>query len=1136
MKRIISLVIVAVMLLSLFSVGAFAAERPSETAGPATEPGMYGGARIGLYNPATNKNTYAVNYNYREGKLEVYKDAISGMTYDILTNTCTVTDLKQPEKELFVWYMGNDFKLKIEGECEFRSIYVCNPFNFHGTSLNIIGDGVLTVNKNTLVDSAIEMLCDGDNGVLSLDIADTVTVHLYSKEYEEIPEDGEKYAPVVALSQTAVTPADGGAITVGGKAAPGVKYQQLTEEIPETVSAIIVTDRNQDFPHGAKLKSKSDPNGVYALGDIMDDVTYVVNRYMYVSALNMWVVDHSFATDSWMNGRRYNKEQFEAEYNYVYGMAPTPIKYMESYKMDMRGNEGVKITKDGEPDAVYIGLPTGGVWDWGDDVDYKGNYEISRVLWDDKQQIYVVDTSFEAIDLMAAELEENGYHVETETVDEPLELSVWTTEDPSDMSRFELTNSVLKRSSDPDGLYIQTGTYAGSGDDSGIVVHKVHYNPETEEHYILYDSYSSSEFFTVSSAAIESGEADFSYAVETKTKYVYLRYLSEEYNINWDLVNGTQLTKNDDPDGVYAYKQWTHYSQGIEQEKYAIIKLNYYDDLGCYVQDSDFGEQEFYDLGSLENLGYKIHKSSQPIDYVTKGNIELGEYPVYTDKGGSKYYVDYEDNVYSFMEEDIIQLGEEKYYYGMPMPNKSVDDLNDTVHTVLTDNYSYLLSGPEYHHVGAEQPEPQAYALWVNGEQVTSDHLTISCGKGTATFNPSNHTLTLNNAEITKGTDTDWTYTGILSHLPAISVVVMGDCTITETGGDGIGTYNSESYQIGDVIYPAPYDMTVCGDGTLTIKESTPMYGYGLYCTGNLTIDGITLKIDSAAAGIWASDLKMSDTKADIHTSSWYSGIVVNRGDFDFDNCTVTAESAEGSGLLLGSDTDFSTLTVNSGTLTLKGKIGVQGEVDKSIVTVNGGKLAIDSTNGAFDETFLADNAKNIVMGEGIGVTSGEINGKAVVIEKLSASGGFTLSGKLTTFLGDKDYVYIRLLSEENWEINSLFDGDATEYEIGNVPAGTYTMTVSKKNHVTRTYQLTVSGDTTQDAKLHPIGDINGDGKVTTMDFGRANAHARGTAALTGYEFDCANVIPDAGTAKVTTMDAGRINAHAKGTSSLWAA
>ena len=103
MKRIISLVIVAVMLLSLFSVGAFAAERSSGVAGPATEPGMYGGARIGLYNPATNKNTYAVNYNYREGKLEVYKDAISGMTYDILTNTCTVTDLKQPEKELFVW-------------------------------------------------------------------------------------------------------------------------------------------------------------------------------------------------------------------------------------------------------------------------------------------------------------------------------------------------------------------------------------------------------------------------------------------------------------------------------------------------------------------------------------------------------------------------------------------------------------------------------------------------------------------------------------------------------------------------------------------------------------------------------------------------------------------------------------------------------------------------------------------------------------------------------------------------------------------------------------------------------------------------------------------------------------------------
>ena len=71
-----------------------------------------------------------------------------------------------------------------------------------------------------------------------------------------------------------------------------------------------------------------------------------------------------------------------------------------------------------------------------------------------------------------------------------------------------------------------------------------------------------------------------------------------------------------------------------------------------------------------------------------------------------------------------------------------------------------------------------------------------------------------------------------------------------------------------------------------------------------------------------------------------------------------------------------------------------------------------------------------------------------------------------------------------------------------------------------------------QDVKIHLIGDINGDGKVTTIDFVRANSHARGVTLLSGYELKCADVVGTDG--KVTTADAIRINAHAKGTSLLW--
>ena len=60
-----------------------------------------------------------------------------------------------------------------------------------------------------------------------------------------------------------------------------------------------------------------------------------------------------------------------------------------------------------------------------------------------------------------------------------------------------------------------------------------------------------------------------------------------------------------------------------------------------------------------------------------------------------------------------------------------------------------------------------------------------------------------------------------------------------------------------------------------------------------------------------------------------------------------------------------------------------------------------------------------------------------------------------------------------------------TTYDIPEVAPGTYTMRVSKKNHVTREYTVTVSGDAvTQDAKIHLMGDINGDGRISISTCG----------------------------------------------------
>ena len=81
------------------------------------------------------------------------------------------------------------------------------------------------------------------------------------------------------------------------------------------------------------------------------------------------------------------------------------------------------------------------------------------------------------------------------------------------------------------------------------------------------------------------------------------------------------------------------------------------------------------------------------------------------------------------------------------------------------------------------------------------------------------------------------------------------------------------------------------------------------------------------------------------------------------------------------------------------------------------------------------------------------------------------------------------------------------------------------------TNNISDAEDVVQDGKIHLIGDINGDGRVNTSDVGRANAHAKRTMSLTGYELLCADINGDG---RVNTSDVGRLNAHAKRTLLLW--
>ena len=107
------------------------------------------------------------------------------------------------------------------------------------------------------------------------------------------------------------------------------------------------------------------------------------------------------------------------------------------------------------------------------------------------------------------------------------------------------------------------------------------------------------------------------------------------------------------------------------------------------------------------------------------------------------------------------------------------------------------------------------------------------------------------------------------------------------------------------------------------------------------------------------------------------------------------------------------------------------------------------------------------------------------------------------------------------------------EYEIPDVAAGTYTMTVSKSKHVTREYTVTVNnGKVTQNAEIWMLGDVNGDGRVNAMDCTRLFMHVNKTQPLTdAYALKCADVYRDS---RVNAMDCTRLFTHVNKTQPLW--
>ncbi len=111
-------------------------------------------------------------YIYYDG--DINNSALEGVTYDLETNTLTLSNLKTSNR-LVVEDMGDDFKINLIGDNEVAYVDCRSDYDF-GCNLHFTGYGSLTANKDRNSSRAIVVF----NGKIIVD--DSVTLKLYVPE------------------------------------------------------------------------------------------------------------------------------------------------------------------------------------------------------------------------------------------------------------------------------------------------------------------------------------------------------------------------------------------------------------------------------------------------------------------------------------------------------------------------------------------------------------------------------------------------------------------------------------------------------------------------------------------------------------------------------------------------------------------------------------------------------------------------------------------------------------------------------------------------------------------------------------------------------------------------------------------
>ena len=236
--------------------------------------------------------------------------------------------------------------------------------------------------------------------------------------------------------------------------------------------------------------------------------------------------------------------------------------------------------------------------------------------------------------------------------------------------------------------------------------------------------------------------------------------------------------------------------------------------------------------------------------------------------------------------------------------------------------------------VTALAADPTVYDIWVDGVQVTSENKDNLCS-GTVSYDPTTHTLSLNNATLDNDTMSDY---GIKTIIPStLKIRLTGTNSITRTdpyGGMGIAPNSSNSVEI-------------TGDGTLVINVIGENYD-GISTAADVKISDKARVIINSKGGLGIAGRMVEIDGATLNSTGLYAGIdahrlkIVNGADV-----TLKATQDGRNGAYIWKDQEGNGGDIEIAQSTVKATSYYPGLFAAGNLTVDGGEVSCTSTADA---------------------------------------------------------------------------------------------------------------------------------------------------------------------------------------------